>query len=115
MSENITLRVLYQASSKESLRHAKSLTYSVSTSYDASLTDTLYKIYRDVYAEIGCGGNDWDSPARTVIMITPEADAFSDTIRYCGVVKAWLEFIDFNQRLDIMVIIESEKSYCSES
>ncbi len=101
--EKITLCLMCQAPGEVAMQPLKALSYNIPHSYCKTLTDRLYEMYEDFYKLIG----DKDENFRVMIIIITPPAPLEFYMRYCLAIKSWFDSIEFNQRVETMIVNQS--------
>ena len=108
--ETIVVRTWFKASQDGICEKPVSFTYTIDFGfYRKTYVNLLYKIYGDVYHQIKKYGVDGFGKNRIVVTILPQGYVSSDLLRYCSVIKAWLDFIEFQTSVDVGIMYEKEE------
>lgn len=107
--QEIQVRIYRHASQDAKGEYKKYFRYYIDNGYSKSLTGLLWKIYRDVYSSIHQYGSDEDLGGKVTITINPQGYVLPSFLRYCNVIKTWLDYIEFNVKTETVVQAEQVK------
>jgi len=108
--QTIIIRTWFKANRDGICERPVSFQYSIDlVAYHENQAKLLYKIYGDVYHQIEKYGVTGLDDSRIVVTILPCGYTSPSAIRYCSVIKAWLDYIEFQTSVDVNIMYEKEE------